>query len=86
MGIGLSVFLIALGAIFRYAVTDAIPGVELGTVGTILMIAGVIGLLVSLIYTMMWTRRDRAVVAPDRGYAAAPVERERVVERDRGVY
>ena len=83
MGIGVSVFLIALGAIFKYAVTDAIPGVELGTVGTILMIAGVLGLLVSLFYTLLYSRRDAALRDPGVG---APVERERVVERDRGVY
>jgi hypothetical protein len=82
MGIGVSVFLIALGAILAYAVQDAIPGVELNTVGVILMIAGVAGLLISLFYTLLWTRRD-----PAAGYDRVPpgpvAERERVVERDR---
>jgi hypothetical protein len=48
MGIGMSIFLIALGAILRYAVTITISGVELQTVGLILMIVGIIGLVVSL--------------------------------------
>jgi hypothetical protein len=78
MGIGVSVFLIALGAILAYAVSDAIPGVELNTVGVILMIAGVVGLVVSLIHTMLWSRRGTA-----DPYGPGAVERERVVERDR---
>ena len=70
MGIGTSIFLIALGAILRYAVSDAIEGVDLAVVGLILMIAGVIGLLVSLLYANIWSRRrvdDRPVVR-DREY------------------
>ena len=48
MGIGTSIFLIAVGAILRYAVTVTVSGVELQTVGLILMIVGVIGLVISL--------------------------------------
>jgi hypothetical protein len=48
MGIGTSIFLIALGAILRYAVTLTVSGVNLQTVGLILMIAGAIGLVASL--------------------------------------
>jgi hypothetical protein len=78
MGIGTSIFLIALGAILRYAVTDAVEGVELGTIGLILMIVGVIGLLISLLWATIWSgRRDAAVV--DR-----PVDRP--VVRDREIY
>jgi hypothetical protein len=68
MGIGTSIFLLALGAILKFAVTDAIAGVELATVGVILMVAGVIGLLISL---LMMSRARGTVVA-----------RDRVVERD----
>lgn len=49
MSIGASIFLIAVGAILRFAVADTIDGVALGTVGVILMIVGAIGLLVTLI-------------------------------------
>jgi len=58
MGIGTSLFLIALGAILKFAVTDAISGVDLSTVGVILMVVGIAGLVISLLYTMLW--RDRA--------------------------
>ena len=48
MSIGASIFLIAVGAILRYAVTASVSGIELQTVGLILMIAGIIGLVISL--------------------------------------
>ena len=44
----MSIFLIAVGAILRYAVTITVSGVELRTVGLILMIVGIIGLVVTL--------------------------------------
>jgi hypothetical protein len=44
----MSIFLIAAGAILRYAVTVTVSGVELQTVGLILMIVGIIGLVISL--------------------------------------
>jgi hypothetical protein len=53
MGIGMSIFLIAVGAILRYAVTITVSGVELQTVGLILMIVGIIGLVVSLAVEFM---------------------------------
>ena len=53
MGIGTSIFLIALGAILRYAVTITISGIELQTVGLILMIVGIIGLVISLAVLFM---------------------------------
>ncbi len=48
MTIGASIFLFAFGAILRYAVTASVAGIDIPTVGTILMVAGVIGLLASL--------------------------------------
>jgi hypothetical protein len=48
VSIGASIFLIAVGAILRYAVTASVSGIELQTVGLILMIAGIIGLVISL--------------------------------------
>ena len=50
MGIGTSIFLIALGAILRYAVTATVSGVSIQTIGLILMIVGVFGLILSLIF------------------------------------
>lgn len=71
MGLGTSIFLIALGAILRFAVTATVSGISIATVGTILIIVGIVGLLISLFYLMSASRRTVAV---------AP--RERVVERD----
>ena len=48
MGIGTSIFLIAVGAILRYAVTVTVQGIELQTVGLILIIVGIVGLVISL--------------------------------------
>jgi hypothetical protein len=53
MGIGMSIFLIAAGAILRYAVNVSVEGIELQTVGLILMIVGIIGLVISLAVMFM---------------------------------
>jgi uncharacterized protein DUF6458 len=53
MGIGMSIFLIAVGAILRYAVNVTVEGVEIDTVGLILMIVGIIGLVISLAVVFM---------------------------------
>jgi hypothetical protein len=59
MQIGTSIFLIAVGAIMRYAVTTTAEGFSIHTAGMILMIVGVIGLVVSLLMTTIWAgRRD----------------------------
>jgi Domain of unknown function (DUF6458) len=58
MGIGTSIFLIAAGAILRYAVDFEVTGVEIHTVGLILMIVGIIGLVISLAVMFMGDRRD----------------------------
>jgi hypothetical protein len=57
MTIGSSIFLIAVGAILRYAVTTSVSGINLEVVGLILMIAGVIGLVIGL-FMMTAGRRD----------------------------
>ena len=50
MSTGFSLFLIAVGAILYWAVTYTVSGVELTTIGAILMIVGVIGLALSLLF------------------------------------
>lgn len=69
MPLGTSIFLIAVGAILRYAVTASVSGISITTVGLILMIAGAVGLVLSLLYIVRARPRGR-------------VTRERVVERD----
>jgi uncharacterized membrane protein YeiB len=74
MGIGTSLLLIAVGAILRFAVTDSVSGVSLATVGLILLIVGIVGLVISLFFAQMFTRgpaervvtRDRYVDEPPR--------------------
>ncbi len=67
MGIGTSLFLIAAGAILRFAVTATIPNFDLQTVGLILMIIGAVGLVISLLWLAVWSdRRSRPADVPDR--------------------
>jgi len=49
----MSIFLIAVGAILRYAINVTVEGVEIDTVGLILMVVGIIGLVISLAVTFM---------------------------------
>ena len=76
MTIAASIFLIALGAILRYATNLNVEGIEIDTVGLILMIAGVAGLVLSFLQEAIWSERAkrRNVVHEE------PVARERVVE------
>ena len=64
MTIGGSLFCIATGAILYFAVTADVSGIEISTVGLILMICGALGLLISLFLLGSMRRRpaDRTVV------------------------
>jgi hypothetical protein len=70
MGIGTSIFLIALGAILYFAVNADVSGLEISTIGLILMVIGVLGLLISFFF-LSTARRAPA---------------ERTVVRDREPY
>jgi len=65
MGIGVSIFLIAVGAILTFAVDASLSGVSIQTVGIILMIAGALGLIVTL---LVWgpRRSTRSGVVEER--------------------
>jgi hypothetical protein len=52
MTIDTSIFLIAVGAILRYAVTATVAGIDLQTTGVILMAVGVLGLIAGLLAHM----------------------------------
>ena len=68
MGIGVSVFLMAVGAVMTFALERDAEGINLDTVGIILMIVGAIGLLVSLLFwrdAAPWAGRGRTVVRED---------------------
>ena len=78
MGIGTSIFLIAVGAILKYAITENVQGVDLDVVGVILMVVGAAGLVLSFLWMTIWADRRRGAVVGERA-----VVRERdVVERD----
>ena len=50
MGLGVSIFLIAVGAILTWAVNASVSGLELQTIGVILMVVGALGLVLSMIF------------------------------------
>ena len=50
MGLGVSIFLIAVGAILTWAVNATVSGLELQTIGVILMVVGALGLVLSMIF------------------------------------
>ena len=67
MTFGTSIFLIAVGAILKFAVHTSISGLSLQTVGVILMIVGVIGLVLSFFW-LSATRRRGDVIVDDPRY------------------
>lgn len=64
MTIATAIFVIAAGAILRYAITLDIEGIDIDVVGLILMICGAAGLAFSLLYELIWADRDKAAAAP----------------------
>jgi hypothetical protein len=54
MGIGVSLILIAAGAILTWAVNATVSGIDINTIGVILMVVGAIGLVLSLMFWSSW--------------------------------
>ena len=85
MGISVSILLIAVGAILTWGVTADAEGLDVNAIGVILMIVGVLGLVISLIFWSSWGgfRRRAAYVegAPVHPASAAP-RRTTVVEEE----
>jgi hypothetical protein len=74
MGLGASLFLIAGGAILVWGVTGEFAGVDIDAIGWILMVVGIVGLVLSLIFWSSWggfAGRRRATYV-DEGPAAPP--------------
>ena len=79
MGIGVSLILIAVGAVLAFAVHVTTSGLNVNTVGYILLVVGVVGALISLVFWSSWGgvgSRRRTVV--DEG----PVAGRRTVVQD----
>ncbi len=96
MGIGTGIFLLAVGAILRYAVTISTTGIDLHTVGDILMVVGLLGVVLSIFFWSSWGGfggggygRNRGASVIDRRSVIEPdpiVERRTVIERDPRLY
>ena len=95
MGIGVSIFLLALGAILTFAVEFNANGLDINAVGVILMIVGAIGLATSFLwwdrlgfggYQRTAVRRDVDVVDEPVVTTRRGVVRERQVIRDQDLY
>jgi hypothetical protein len=54
MGLGVSLFLIAVGAILTWAVNATVSGLDINAVGVILLVVGAAGLLLSMLFWSSW--------------------------------
>jgi hypothetical protein len=71
MGIGVSILLIAVGAILRFAVSVTTSGVDIHTIGVILLIVGIVGLVISMFFWSSWG-----------GFGGGGYRRQRRIARD----
>ncbi len=70
MGIGINIFLIAVGAILAFAVDATVAGLDIKVVGAILMAAGAVGLILTLV--VFAPRRRRTVTQTESARATNP--------------
>jgi hypothetical protein len=69
MGISVSLILVAVGAVLTWAVKTEVSGVDINAVGVILMVVGIVGLLLSLVFWSSWggfQSRRETVIHDDR--------------------
>src|SRR5918993_3803883 len=78
LSLGVSILLLVIGAILTFAVNVSASGFSINTVGIILMVAGALGLVLSLLFWSSFSpyRRSRTVAGPDT------MVEERRIERD----
>lgn len=79
MTIGASLLLIAVGAILKFAVTATVNGINLPTIGVVLMVIGAIGLVLGLVLS---TRRRRTDVVQTNDVPGGPARRTTYVQDD----
>ena len=65
MATGISLFFLAVGAILTFAIDTSVSGVDIDTIGVILMVIGLLGMLFSLVLWDSWTPRGRDDVVLD---------------------
>lgn len=73
MGVGISIFLLAVGAILAFAVEAEVSGIDLGVVGWILMGVGLVGVLISLVLMQQRSNTSHRVVEERRYRNDGPV-------------
>jgi hypothetical protein len=85
MGVGVSLILVAVGAVLAWAVDVSTSGFNVNTVGYILLVVGIIGLILSMIFWSSWAGpgffaqgRSRRVVEED----VVDRPRRRIIEED----
>ena len=54
MGLGVGIFLTAIGAVLAFAVNTSVSGIEIKTIGWILMAVGILGIVLSMIFWSSW--------------------------------
>jgi Domain of unknown function (DUF6458) len=77
MGIGVSIFLIAVGAVLAFAVDAEVSGLDIQVVGWILLVVGAIGIVLSLLFWSSWGGWGRREVVEER-----PTSRRETVVRE----
>ena len=78
MGISVSILLIAVGAILTWGVTADAEGLDVNNIGVILMIVGILGLVLSMLFWSSWGGFHRRTA-----YVEGAPARRRVVEEPR---
>jgi Domain of unknown function (DUF6458) len=73
MRIGSSLVLIAIGAILKFALTTSVSGINLSTVGIVLMVVGLAGLIISLVLASTARRTDVVHHSAREEYVAPPL-------------
>ena len=85
MGISVSILLIAVGAILTWGVTAEAEGLDVNAVGVILMIVGVLGLVISMLFWSSWGGFRRRTAYVDRGAPAPAAPRRTTVVEEQDV-
>ena len=77
MSLGVSILLLVIGAVLTFAVNVSASGFSINTVGIILMVAGALGLVLSLLWSSFSPyRRSRTVAGPDTAVEERRIERD----------
>jgi len=75
MGISVSILLIAVGAILTWGVTAEAEGLDVNAIGVILMIVGLLGLVISMIFWSSWGGFRRRATYVEGGPVRPPPRR-----------